>query len=92
MHADPEFDNQKDGHNMTPLWADFIKAIETGSRPVADAEVGHQATTMALLGMLSLKAGRSIEWDGEKEEIVGDDEASKFLRRDYRGPWEYPEV
>ncbi len=92
VHADPQFDNQKDGHNVTPLWADFINAIETGKRPVADAEVGHQATTMALLGMISLKAGRSIEWDGDKEEIVGDAAASKFLRRDYRGPWEYPEV
>ena len=42
--------------------------------------------------MLSLKLGRSVRWDGEKEVIVGDAEANKLLRRDYRAPWKYPEV
>ena len=92
IHVDPAFDNEKDGHNLTPLWADFIQAIETGKKPVADAEVGHQASTMALLGMLSLKAGRSVEWDGEKEQVVGDPEANRLLKREYREPWEYPKV
>ena len=46
----------------------------------------------ALLGMLSLKHGKSIEWDGEKERIIGDDVANKLLRRDYRKGWEYPKA
>jgi len=45
---------------------------------------------MALLGMLSLKAGRSIEWDGEKGLIKNDPEANKLLERAYRKGWEYP--
>jgi hypothetical protein len=40
--------------------------------------------------MLSYKAGRSIHWDAEKEEIIGDAEASKLLSRAYRGEWKYP--
>jgi hypothetical protein len=52
---------------------------------------------MALLGMLSLKLGRSIQWDGQKEVCVTagggpDEEANKLLRREYRKPWVYPEV
>lgn len=47
---------------------------------------------MGLLGMLSLKLVRSVEWDGEKEQIVSDPKANKLLRRDYRGPWKYPEA
>jgi hypothetical protein len=47
---------------------------------------------MSLLGMLSLKLGRSVEWDGEKEVIIGDPEANKLLRRKYRKPWVYPQV
>jgi len=46
---------------------------------------------MALLGMLSLKLGRSIDWDGQKEMIAGDDEANKLLARQYRAPWKYPD-
>jgi len=38
----------------------------------------------------SLKLGRAITWDGEKEVIVGDAEANKLLRRPYRAPWKYP--
>jgi hypothetical protein len=47
---------------------------------------------MSLLGMLSYKLGRSVQWDGEKEIIVGDPDANKLLRREYRKPWSYPEV
>jgi hypothetical protein len=41
---------------------------------------------------LSLKLGRSIDWDGQKEMIPGDDEANMLLGRRYRAPWEYPAV
>lgn len=83
---------QPDGHSNKLLWADFMQAIETGQRPVCDIEVGHQATNCALLGMLSYKLGRSIQWDGRIEKVVGDEQANKLLRREYRAPWQYPQV
>jgi hypothetical protein len=43
-----------------------------------------------MLANLSAKAGRSIQWDPEKEVIANDDAASALLSRPYRGPWEYP--
>ncbi|WP_437229495.1 Gfo/Idh/MocA family protein [Planctomicrobium sp. SH661] len=92
VHVDPEFDNPADGHNVTLLWQDFMKCIETGQRPVADVEIGHQATNLPLLAMISYKLGRSITWDGQKEQIPGDEEANKLLKRQYRGEWVYPEV
>ena len=51
----------------------------------------HRSTTMALLGMLSLKLGRSVEWDGDKQTILNDPEAVKLLSRQYRGEWKYPQ-
>jgi hypothetical protein len=45
---------------------------------------------MSLLGMLSLKLGRSLDWDAKQERVIGDDEANKHLKRDYRGDWKYP--
>lgn len=41
---------------------------------------------------MSLKLGRSLQWDGAKEMIVGDAEANKHLSRKYRGAWEYPKA
>jgi predicted dehydrogenase len=90
LHEDPKFDHVADGHNIPPLWHDFLRCIETGERPVADVEIGHRATTLSLLGMLSLKLGRSIRWDGEREECPGDDAANALLQREYRAPWVYP--
>jgi predicted dehydrogenase len=92
VHEDPKFDHVPDGHNIPPLWHDFLRSIETGVRPVADVEIGHRATTMSLLGMLSLKLGRSIRWDGDREECPGDDAANALLQREYRAPWVYPRV
>ncbi len=90
IHEDPQFDNDRDGHNVQLLWNDFITAIEKGSKPVADVETGHLSTNLSLLGMASLKLGRAIEWDGANERIIGDEAANALLRRDYRGSWEYP--
>jgi hypothetical protein len=83
---------EPDGHNIKLLWADFVSSLESGKRPICDAEIGHQATNLSLLGMLSYKLGRSVQWDGDREQIIGDDEANRLLRRQYRTPWTYPTV
>jgi len=82
--------HQPDRQNIPELWDDFLKCIKSGERPVCDIEIGHRSTSMSLLGMLSMKLGRSIQWDGEKEQVVGDEEANRMLRREYRQPWQYP--
>jgi len=89
-HMAPQL-NKPDDQNIDGLWKDMIECIETGRTPVCDIEKGHRSTTMALLGMLSLKLGRGIVWDGEKQIIPNDPEASKLLAREYRAPWVYPE-
>ncbi|GMV96571.1 MAG: dehydrogenase [Phycisphaerae bacterium] len=89
IHQDPKL-NEPDQQNIKELWADFLAGIKAKKRPVCDIEIGHRSTVMSLLGMLSLKLGRSVQWDGDKEVIVGDDEANTLLSREYRKPWVYP--
>jgi hypothetical protein len=57
---------------------------------VAGIERAHRSSVLPLLGMLSWRLGRSVQWDGAKEEIVGDPEANAMLKRPYRAPWVYP--
>ncbi|MFT4692164.1 MAG: putative dehydrogenase [Limisphaerales bacterium] len=90
VHTDPEFDNEKDGHNIPPLWRDFIDAIDHKRQPAAEIEASHRSSVLPMLGMISYRLGRSIQWDGAKEQVLGDPEANKLLRRDYRQPWKYP--
>ena len=84
--------HQPDAQNIRELWADFLNAIHTGTKSVADIGDIHLSTTMALLGMISMKVGRSLEWDGASERIFGDEAANKLLRREYRKGWEYPQA
>lgn len=89
LHEDAKL-NEPDAQNIRELWADFLDAIATGRRPVSDIDVGHRSTNMSLLGMLALKLGRSITWDGDRYEIPNDPDANKLLKREYRAPYQYP--
>jgi predicted dehydrogenase len=80
-----------DAQNIRELWADFLDAIHRGRKPVCDIADIHLSTNMALLGMVSFKHGKSIEWDGEKERIIGDEVANTYLSREYRAGYKYPE-
>jgi predicted dehydrogenase len=70
---------------------DFLKAIEGRGKPVADIEEGHISTTSCILANLSMQLGRSLTWDASKQQMAGDEEANKLLRRPYRKPWIHPE-
>ncbi len=91
VHVNSEL-QEPDGHNLKLLYADFLAAIDSGRKPVADIESAHRSSVLPMLGMMSLKLGRSLNWDGAKEQILGDPEANALLTRKYRGPWEYPKV
>ena len=89
LHEDALLD-QPDDQNIRALWDDFTRAIERGTRPACDIQHGYHATSMCLLAMISLKTGRSLDWDGARGTILGDPEATSLLRRPYRAPWVYP--
>jgi predicted dehydrogenase len=70
---------------------DWLMNIATRGKPVADIEQGHISSASCILANLSMQLGRSITWDAGQQRIVGDDEANKALRRNYRAPWTHPE-
>jgi hypothetical protein len=45
-------------------------------------------TETILLGGVALRAGRKIEWDAENMKVTNNEEANKFLYREYRPGWE----
>ena len=66
----------------------FLDCVKSRERPVADVEQGHQVTTACHLANISLRTGRKIRWNPETNEIIGDPQASQWLERPYRKPWD----
>jgi predicted dehydrogenase len=71
---------------------DLLHCIQTRGKPVADIEQGHISTSSCILANLAMQLGRTLTWDHEKHQVVGDEEANKLLRRPYRQPWVHPEA
>src|SRR5579875_2585215 len=70
----------------------FLNAIASRSKPVADIEQGFISTASCILATLSQKLGRSLAYDPDKHIVVGDEEATKLLTRTYRNPWVHPQA
>ena len=69
---------------------DFLAAIDSRGKPVADIEEGHISTASCILANNALKLGRTLTWDPVAHKVVGDDEANRLLARPYRSPWIHP--
>jgi predicted dehydrogenase len=70
----------------------FLAAIDSRGRPVADIEEGYISTASCILANLSMKLGRSLSWDPVAQRIRNDEEANRLLARPYRQPWIHPEA
>jgi predicted dehydrogenase len=70
----------------------FLECIRTRARPVADIQEGHISTACCILANMSQRLGRTLTWDAERQQVVGDDEANRLLIRPYRAPWVHPQV
>lgn len=69
---------------------DFLEAVETRGRPVADVEDGHISTASCLLANLALELGRPVSYDPRRRVVTGDREATRRLLKPYRRPWKHP--
>jgi predicted dehydrogenase len=70
---------------------DFLTRVAEGGRPAADIEEGHRSATLAHLGTIACRVGRTLRFDPAAERIREDAEANEMLGRTYRdGHWAVP--
>ncbi len=75
--------------NHMQNWLDCIKSRE---RPIADVEIGHRSSTVCHLGNIARRVGRKLKWDPQNEQFVDDEEASNYVDRSRRRPFELPDT
>ena len=66
----------------------FLAAIDSGQRPVADIEEGVISSAACILGNLALLTGGQLSYDPESRTLTGGD--ATLLARPYRVPYERP--
>ncbi len=66
---------------------EFLDCVKSRGRTLTPAEVAHRSQTPGHLGYIASVVGRKLRWDAEKQEIIGDAQASQLLSRPMRGPW-----
>jgi predicted dehydrogenase len=69
------------------IFGDFVQCVKTRERPFRDIAIAHRTASFAHMGNIAYWLNRSLKWDPEKEEFVGDDEANRWLDRPMRAPW-----
>jgi len=62
----------------------FFECMRTREQPISDAFTHHRTLSTCHLANISLRLGRELTWDPEKEQIVGDDQANSWLAREPR--------
>ena len=87
VNLDVELKPQDDAAHVR----NFCDCIRSGTKPNADALTGHLSTSLAHLANIATRVGRSLSFDPIKERFLGDDEANKLIRREYREHWGTPQ-
>ncbi len=66
----------------------FFDCVESRKQTISDIESQHRSVSTCHLGNISQRLGRPLKWDPEQEVFVGDEEANKWLKREYRAGFE----
>lgn len=75
---------QQHGHHMR----NFFECVKSRKDPISDVYSHHRAMTTCHLANIAIRLGKKITWDPAKEQIVGDEAAAKWVRREQRKGYE----
>jgi predicted dehydrogenase len=71
----------------------FIDAVRSGNYQDLNCDIreGHYSSALPHIANISMRLGRTLQFNGEFEQFVNDSEADMMLTRKYRSPYIVPE-
>ena len=66
---------------------DFLDCVKSRQPTTYTAETMHLLHTTLLMGDISIRLGRKLNWDPKKEEFIDDDAANAMRSRQARTDW-----
>ena len=87
LKNNPLPENAWRAYPSTDHMANFFECAKTRKQPCTPVAVEHRTVTACHLTNISLRLKRKLNWDPQKQEIVGDAEANAWQKRDQRAPY-----
>ena len=66
---------------------EWLDACRGEGRTFSDFDIGGKLTEIGLAGVLAIRAGKTLEWDGVKMEARNAPEAARFVHTEQRKKW-----
>jgi predicted dehydrogenase len=66
---------------------EFLNSVKSRKRTLTPIEIAHRSQTPGHLGYIASMVGRTLKWDAAKQEIIGDEAATKLMSKPMRAPW-----
>lgn len=66
---------------------EWLHAIKTKGTTTCNFDYAGALTETVLLGVVSYRSGKAIEWDSENLKVTNASEAQQFVHREYRKGW-----
>jgi predicted dehydrogenase len=66
---------------------EWIDACRGQGKTFSDFDVGGKLTEIGLSGVVALRTGKSVDWDGEKMRAANAPEAGRFVHTEWRTKW-----
>lgn len=70
-------------------YRNFLDAVKSRKDGVEPVEIAHRTSMLCHLGNIAMRLKTKIKFDPEREQIIGNDEASAMFSRPLRAPWKY---
>jgi predicted dehydrogenase len=67
--------------------AEWINACRAEGKPYSNFDTGGLLTEIGLSGVVAVRAGKSLDWDGANMRATNAPEADRFIRTEHRAKW-----
>jgi hypothetical protein len=65
----------------------FPEAVKSRKRAGGHATAAYRTVSVLLLANIAIRTGRKIKFDPVKMQVIGDDEANRWVYQPMRAPW-----
>ena len=70
----------------------MLDCMRSRNLPNADIAIGAEVAKLSHLANISCRVGSALNWDDKTGRFIGNPEANRLIKANYRAPWKLPKV